>query len=103
MHITYYNRTRLPAEIEAAYNATYCPTLDDLLATSDVISVNCPLNKDTTNLLGKSQFALMKDGVYIVNTARGAIIDEEALIEALESGKVCMAGLDVFSTEPDIK
>jgi hypothetical protein len=58
-----------------------------LLATSDVISVNCPLTAETRHLLGPAEFTKMKTGVFIVNTARGAIIDEEALVQALKSGK----------------
>ncbi|KAK2879302.1 hypothetical protein FQN49_000998 [Arthroderma sp. PD_2] len=102
MKIKYYNRSRLPAEVEAGHNATYCSTLGDLLSTSDVISVNCPLNNATKGLLGQEEFNHMKDGVYFVNTARGRIVDEEALIDALKSGKVKMAGLDVFHNEPTI-
>ncbi|KAM5444369.1 putative glyoxylate reductase [Microsporum ferrugineum] len=102
MKIKYYNRNRLPADVEAQYNATYCQTLGELLSCSDIISVNCPLNGETTGLLGRDAFKQMKDGVYFVNTARGRIVDEEALVEALKSGKVKMAGLDVFPNEPAI-
>jgi lactate dehydrogenase-like 2-hydroxyacid dehydrogenase len=76
--------------------------LEKLLSSSDVVSVNCPLNAETTNLISRKEFAAMKDGVYFINTARGPIVDEEALIEALESGKVHRAGLDVFAGEPSI-
>jgi phosphoglycerate dehydrogenase-like enzyme len=78
------------------------PTLTHLLSTSDIISVNCPLNEQTTSLLSYPEFAAMKDGVFIINTARGAVIHEEALIAALESGKVARAGLDVFPDEPNV-
>lgn len=90
-------------EKEAVYNATYCSTLDELLSTCDVISVHCPLNDATKGLISHDQFAKMKDGVFIINTCRGPVIDEEALINALESGKVARAGLDVFHNEPKIK
>lgn len=103
MKVVYHNRSRLAVDAEEQYNASFCLTLDELLASSDVISVNCPLNKETTNMLGREQFEKMKDGVYFVNTARGQIVDEEALVDALQSGKVKMAGLDAFSNEPDIK
>lgn len=103
MKVVYYNRNRLAEDVEKQYNARYCSTLDELLACSDMISVNCPLSKETTNLLGREQFEKMKDGVYFVNTARGQIVDEEALVDALKSGKVKMAGLDVFPNEPNIK
>jgi len=99
MKIIYYNRRPVP-ESEAT-GATYV-SMDELLATSDVISVNCPLTAATRHLLGPAEFSKMKTGVFIVNTARGAIIDEEALVEALKSGKVSRVGLDVFELEPVI-
>ncbi|CAI7635835.1 unnamed protein product [Penicillium pancosmium] len=100
MKVKYYNRTQLSSAEETKYDATYCQTLHELLATSDVVSINCPLNDQTTGLIGKAEFAAMKDGVFFVNTARGPIVDENALIAALESGKVTRAGLDVFANEP---
>lgn len=103
LKIRYYNRERLSLDIEAPYQATYCSTLDELLISSDIISINCPLTKETTGLMGRNEFAKMKDGAYFVNTARGPIVDEEALIGALESGKLRMAGLDVFVEEPKIQ
>jgi lactate dehydrogenase-like 2-hydroxyacid dehydrogenase len=102
MKIRYYNRTRLPINVEDQFGATYCGSLHELLSTSDVVSVNCPLNAQTTDLISRAEFETMKDGVYFVNTARGPIVNEAALIEALESGKVCRAGLDVFDGEPGI-
>lgn len=74
--------------------------LDTLLRQSDVISIHCPLTDETKNLLDKEAFEKMKDGVIIINTARGAIIDEAALKDALDSGKVYAAGLDVVAGEP---
>lgn len=102
MKIKYYNRHQLPAEEEAKYNATYCSSLHELLAASDVVSLNCPLNAATTNLISTAEFAAMKDGVFLVNTARGAVVDEAAFKQALESGKVARAGLDVFCNEPNV-
>jgi lactate dehydrogenase-like 2-hydroxyacid dehydrogenase len=67
-----------------------------LLKTSDIISVSVPLSKETTHLLSAREFSICKDGVIIVNTARGKVIDEAALVKALESGKVAAVGLDVF-------
>lgn len=75
-------------------------SIEELLAGSDIISLHVPLNGDTRGLIGKDQFAMMKDGVLLVNTSRGGVIDEAVLLEALESGKVAGAALDVFSTEP---
>ncbi|KAF2008881.1 putative 2-hydroxyacid dehydrogenase [Aaosphaeria arxii CBS 175.79] len=100
MKIKYYNRRQLSDDEEEKYSATYCSTLHELLGSSDVVSLNCPLNDATTGLIGAAEFAAMKDGVFLVNTARGAVIDEKAFINALESGKVARAGLDVFINEP---
>ncbi len=74
--------------------------LDELLAQSDYISLHLPKTKESTNMIGKAQFEKMKSGVRIVNCARGGIVDEEALYEALVSGKVAAAALDVFAEEP---
>ncbi|KIW89602.1 uncharacterized protein Z519_09758 [Cladophialophora bantiana CBS 173.52] len=102
LRIKYYNRNRLPLEVEQEYKAEYCSTLHSLLGDSDIISISCPLNESTMNLISHAEFAAMKPGVFFINTARGAIVDEEALIRALESGKVTRAGLDVFCNEPNI-
>jgi D-3-phosphoglycerate dehydrogenase len=75
-------------------------TLEELLAQSDFISLHLPLNKETRNMIGPEQFAKMKIGMRIVNCSRGGIIDEEALLQALTSGKVAAAALDVFAEEP---
>jgi len=103
MKIRYHNRHQLTPEEELKFNATYSATLNDLLASSDVISISCPLNAETTNLISRKEFAAMKDGVYFVNTARGAIVDEDALVDALRSGKVARAGLDVVVNEPHVR
>jgi glyoxylate reductase len=86
MSVIYHNRTRLSAEREAG--AKYV-SLKELISQSDVISLNLALNESTRNILGKPEFAEMKTGVVIVNTARSGLIDTEAMIEALDSGKVC--------------
>jgi glyoxylate reductase len=99
MKIQYYNRRQLPAEEEDG--AKYV-SFEELLKTSDVLSLNLSLNASTTHIISKPQFDKMKDGIVIVNTARGPIIDEAALVEALKSGKVWSAGLDVFEEEPKI-
>lgn len=75
-------------------------SMEEIFERSDVISIHCPHTKETENLLNREAFAKMKGGVIIINTARGIIIDEEALLEALESRKVYMAGLDVVANEP---
>ncbi|KAJ5167197.1 2-hydroxyacid dehydrogenase [Penicillium canariense] len=99
MKIQYHNRSRLPAELEGG--ATYV-SFDELLAYSDVLSLNLALNASTRHIISATEFGKMKDGVVIVNTARGALIDESALVEALDSGKVRSAGLDVYEEEPKV-
>lgn len=74
--------------------------LDQLLKKSDIISIHVPLTPETHHMISSEKFKLMKSGVYIVNTSRGAVIDEEALCDALVSGKVAGAALDVFESEP---
>ena len=95
----YHNRNRLSPELE---NGCEYVSFDELLAQSDIISVNIPLNKNTRHILDAKTFEKMKDGVVVVNTARGAVIDEAAFINALKSGKVRAAGLDVFEHEPQV-
>jgi len=99
MRIIYHNRRRL--EKDVAGSAEYV-TFEDLLEQSDVVSVNLPLNNETRHFISTHEFSQMKDGVVVVNTARGAVIDEEALVKALDSGKVASAGLDVYENEPNV-
>lgn len=99
MTIYYHNRTQLSPEIEAG--AKYV-SFEELLKSADVLSLNCSLRKETVGIIGKKEFALMKKGVVLVNTARGKLIDEKALVEALDEGKVFSAGLDVYEEEPKI-
>lgn len=103
MKLAYHNRRQLSADDEGTYGLTYYSSLEELLAVSDVVSISCPLNAETTNLISHKQFVAMKDGAYFVNTSRGPVVDEDALIQALESGKVTRAGLDVFHNEPRIR
>ncbi len=74
--------------------------LDELLSTADFVSIHCPLNEHTRNLIGASQLALMKRDAYLLNTARGGIVNEDALFEALQTGRIAGAALDCFDTEP---
>lgn len=97
--IIYYNRKRLSPELEKG--AEYV-TYDDLLAQSDVIMVSVPLNKNTHHLINADSISKMKDGVIIVNTARGAVIDEAEITKALKDGKVGSFGSDVFEYEPEV-
>ena len=103
MEVIYYQRTQLCEEDEKSLDVSYCSSLDALLSDADVITLHFPLSAKTTGMISHQQFSLMKDGVFLVNTCRGPVIDEGALIEALESGKVARAGFDVFHNEPNIK
>ncbi len=100
--VHYHNRHRLPAEVEGALEATWWDSLDAMLSRVDIITINCPHTEDTHHLIGAQQFALMQRQAYIINAARGEIIDENALCEALTAGKIAGAGLDVFENEPAI-
>jgi lactate dehydrogenase-like 2-hydroxyacid dehydrogenase len=100
MAIHYHNRSRLDPEREAG--ASYHATLDDLLAVSQFLSLNCPATPETHHLLNAETIALLPKGAIVVNTARGSVVDDEALIAALRSGRLGGAGLDVFEGEPDI-
>jgi lactate dehydrogenase-like 2-hydroxyacid dehydrogenase len=101
MKVIYYNRTRLDSAIELQYGVQYV-SFNSLIQQSDVISLNCPLTDDTHHLIGDSEISQMKEGVYIINTSRGAIIDEQALVANLSNAKIGGAGLDVFEQEPVI-
>lgn len=101
MEIVYHNR-RPVAEGANLAKAEYVPDLDEFWRRCDVVSVHLPLNSGTRHFIGREELRKMKDGVVIVNTARGPVIDEEALVEALESGKVGSVGLDVFEREPEV-
>lgn len=100
MKIAYHNRSRLSPELEDG--ATYL-SFEELLAQSDVLSLNLALNAKTRHIISAREIAKMKDGVVIVNTARGALINEKDLVAALESGKVSSVGLDVFEEEPKVE
>ncbi|OAG38432.1 hypothetical protein AYO21_07415 [Fonsecaea monophora] len=99
MKVIYHNRNRLSDDM--AHGAEYV-TFDDLLAKSDVLSLNLPLNPKTRNIISGKEFAKTKEGIIIVNTARGGVMDEDALVDALNSGRVRSVGLDVYQQEPDI-
>ncbi len=100
--IHYHNRERLPAAIERSLEATYWPTLEAMLSRVDIISVNCPHTPETHHLLNKTRLRLLQRHAYVINCARGEIIDEAALAAALEHGTIAGAGLDVFEKEPAI-
>lgn len=98
--VHYHNRRRLPADLEQG--AVWHETAEDLLAVTDILSLNAAATAETQNFLNAQRITLLPDGAFVVNTARGALIEDEALITALQSGKVRGAGLDVFAGEPNI-
>ena len=101
MTIAYSNRKPVSPSVEAELAAEFM-SLDELLATSDVISLNCPYSPSTHHLIGARELDLMKSSAILVNTARGPIVDEAALVHALESNQIAGAGLDVFENEPTV-
>ncbi|MCO6391481.1 D-glycerate dehydrogenase [Aliihoeflea aestuarii] len=102
LSIHYHNRKRVAPLIEDELEATYWESLDQMLARMDIISVNCPSTPATFHLLSARRLALMQPSAYLVNIARGDIIDEDALIKMLQTEKLAGAGLDVFEHEPAV-
>jgi lactate dehydrogenase-like 2-hydroxyacid dehydrogenase len=100
LEIHYHNRSRLTADLEA--EAIYHPGLDDMLAAVDILLVAAPGHPDLKGVLGRDRIARMRQGAVVVNISRGDLIDDDALIEALQSGHLFAAGLDVFANEPHI-
>ena len=101
MSIAYFSRSPIDKKIAEELNATQL-SLDDLLASSDVVSVHCPSNDATHHLIGTAQFKMMKQTAFLINTARGPIVNEQQLVDALDAGEIAGAGLDVFEFEPAI-
>jgi glyoxylate reductase len=101
MEVVYHGPNR-KAEAEAAVGARYCEQLDELLATADIVSLHCPLSPSTERIINADALATMKAGSILVNTGRGALVDEAALVAALTSGHLAAAGLDVFENEPEV-
>jgi len=98
MDVHYYNRNKLSDDLEAG--ATFHANVDDLLSNADVLSIHCPATPETTGLLNAEKIDKLPDGAVVVNTSRGAVVNDDDLIAALKSGKVAAAGLDVFNGEP---
>jgi glyoxylate reductase len=101
MHVVYQNRNTVAPEVEQRLGASRLE-LDELLAVSDVVSINCPYTDETHHLIDQRALSHMKPTAYLINTARGPIVDEAALVEALEAGRIAGAGLDVFEHEPQV-
>ncbi|MGJ3646867.1 2-hydroxyacid dehydrogenase [Sphingomonas sp. GlSt437] len=102
LSIHYHNRHRLPAVLEAQLAATWHADLDAMLAEIDILTIHTPRNADSENLIDRRRIGLMRPHVYIINASRGGIVDEDALVDALEAGKLAGAGLDVWKFEPEI-
>ena len=100
MKIHYHNRSRLSKDLEK--NATYHKSLESLLSVSDFFSINCPATKETKNIINKKNLKYFPDGAVISNSARGDMIDDNAMVEELKKGKIFSLGLDVYNGEPNI-
>jgi glyoxylate reductase len=103
MRIDYHNRRPVDPATEAALEARYCPDLDSMIAEADVLSLNAPYSPETRQLIDRRRLGLMRPEAWLINAARGAMLDEEALIEALEAGRIAGAGLDVYPREPHVE
>lgn len=101
MPILYANRNRRPPQVERELNATYVDK-ETLLAQADILSLHCPLTPETRHAFGAPEFEAMKKTVVFINTTRGPVVDEAALAEALQSGEIAAAGLDVYEEEPSV-
>ena len=102
MRVVYWNRTRLSVQEEKEKGIEYL-SFEEVLKQSDFVSLNVAYNSETHHLIGKKEFELMSPNAYIINTARGPVIDEKALVIALQEGQIRGAGLDVFENEPEVE
>jgi glyoxylate reductase len=100
MKIHYHNRSRLNPDLEK--DATYHKTFESLFSVSDFLSINCPVTQETKHIINKKTLKHFPDGAVIANSARGDMIDDNAMAGALKSGKIFGLGLDVYNGEPDI-
>lgn len=102
MNIFYNKRHRLPASVEEELGVAFEADLDRLIVKSDIITLHCPLTAETDRLMNRARIGMMKPDAYLINSSRGELVDEDALIEALTRGKIAGAGLDVYTHEPAI-
>jgi glyoxylate reductase len=102
MKIVVHNRSKVKADILIKTNACQAGTVDELLKRSDFVSLHCPGGAENRHLIGAAQLEMMKDSAFLINTARGEVVDEAALVNALNTGQIRGAGLDVFDGEPNI-
>ena len=103
MKIHYHNRKRAAPGVERELQATYWPDLDRMISEMDIVSINCPSTPETFHLMSAERIGRMKKSAYLINSARGDIVDEAALADALEKGTIAGAGLDVFEKEPKVE
>jgi glyoxylate reductase len=101
MRVLYHQRNRLPENVEKQLNAEFV-SLDDLLRQSDFVTLHVPLTDATKYMIGKAQLEMMKPSAYLIHTARGKVVDDKALVEALKKGKLAGAALDVYENEPEL-
>ena len=102
MRIRYFSRRRAPQEVEAQTGASHCESLDELLGISDFVSLHCPGGAQNRHLIDARRLAQMKKTAFLINTARGEVVDEPALVHALRAGTIAGAGLDVYEHEPQV-
>ena len=102
LEVAYTNRKPLPGAVESMFGARFVEDVDTLVAEADILTLHCPLTDDTRGLMDTRRIALMKPGSCIINTARGELIDQEAMIAALQAGHLVGAGLDVYPDEPNV-
>lgn len=102
LEVHYHNRNRVSPAIEAQFATTYWENLDQMISRMDIVSINCPATPATYHLMHERRIKLMKPDAYLINTSRGEVVDEEALISALEAGQIAGAGLDVYEDEQNI-
>lgn len=102
MDILFWDPFDMPEDVIKKFSAKKLETIEDVCAEADFVSINCPATKETFHLMNKERFELMKPSAFLINTARGDIVDEAALVDALVNKKIAGAGLDVFETEPNL-
>ncbi|PKA41430.1 2-hydroxyacid dehydrogenase [Rhizobium sullae] len=102
MNVVFYNRSKINDDEAERYGALQLATMEEVLAASDFVSLHCPGGAENRHLMNEARFATMKPGAFLINTARGDVVDEMALISALEAGTIRGAGLDVYEAEPQV-
>jgi len=102
LNIHYYNRQQINEDLEKSLCATYWASLDQMITQMNIISLNCSSTPDTHHIMSRRRIGLMQKNTYLINTTRGDVVDEDALIEALEEKTIAGAGLDVYKNEPNI-